>query len=138
MKKIILITSCIALSACSTITKGSTQTVAISTPGVENALCTLESPAIGQMTVKTPDTVMIEKSKHDIHVTCEKACYETASGTIPSNFENMTFGNIIFGGVIGVAVDAGTGALNKYEPSISIAMKKHEECDHYPDAPLEE
>lgn len=34
----------------------------------------------------------------------------------------MTFGNILFGGIIGVAVDASSGAMNKYPPSISLVL----------------
>ena len=42
-------------------------------------------------------------------------------GILSSEFENMTFGNILIGGIIGVAIDAGSGAMHKY-PSI-ITMK---------------
>jgi hypothetical protein len=34
----------------------------------------------------------------------------------------MAFGNIIFGGVIGAAVDAGSGAAYDYPPLISVIM----------------
>lgn len=34
----------------------------------------------------------------------------------------MTFGNILFGGIIGVAVDASSGAMHEYPAAISIAM----------------
>ena len=38
----------------------------------------------------------------------------------------MTFGNIIFGGIIGVAVDAATGAMNEYPPMITITLVPEE------------
>src|SRR3546814_11462905 len=34
----------------------------------------------------------------------------------------MTFGNILFGGIIGVAVDASSGAMNQYPSSVTIAL----------------
>jgi hypothetical protein len=36
--------------------------------------------------------------------------YARAAGTLSSEFESMTFGNILLGGVIGIAVDAASGA----------------------------
>ena len=34
----------------------------------------------------------------------------------------MTFGNIIFGGIVGVAVDASSGAMHEYDESISVIL----------------
>jgi hypothetical protein len=34
----------------------------------------------------------------------------------------MTFGNILFGGLVGVVVDASSGAMTKYEPQITIKL----------------
>ena len=34
----------------------------------------------------------------------------------------MTFGNILFGGIIGIAVDAVSGATAEYEANVSIRM----------------
>jgi hypothetical protein len=34
----------------------------------------------------------------------------------------MTAGNVVFGGLIGLGVDAASGAMNKYEPGVDIAM----------------
>ena len=39
-----------------------------------------------------------------------------------SEFAAMTFGNILFGGIIGVAVDAASGALNEYPPMITLTL----------------
>jgi hypothetical protein len=36
--------------------------------------------------------------------------------------EGMTAGNIILGGVIGLGVDAASGAMNKYTPEIQVIM----------------
>ncbi len=127
MYKIILVLPLILLSGCATIVEGKSQTVSVSTEPAD-AICTLQSPAIGTMSVKTPDTITLTKSKHDIAIQCKKECYEDVTGILPSSFEGMTFGNILFGGVIGVAVDASTGAMNNYEPSISIPLTKLPNC----------
>ena len=110
------------LSACATITKGTSQTVAITTPGVADATCTLTSSTVGTKVVTTPATITLEKGRESVTVRCTKECYTDGSGVIASDFEAMTMGNIILGGVIGVGVDAASGAMNKYAPEAQVVM----------------
>ncbi len=112
----------ISLSACATITKGTTQTVAIQTPGAPGASCTLVSEGIGTKTVTTPATIVLDKSQHSIAVSCKKECFLDGTGIISSSTEGMAAGNIIAGGVLGLGIDAATGAMNKYNPDTQIGM----------------
>ena len=70
----------------------------------------------------TPGTVTVDKSKDAVAVSCNKAGYLESAGTIGSEFQAMTFGNILFGGLVGVAIDAGSGAMSQYEPSITLTL----------------
>jgi hypothetical protein len=70
----------------------------------------------------TPGTVSIDKSKYDISVICKKEGFQDGATVCPSSFQGMTFGNILFGGLIGLAVDAGSGAMNKYPSMLTIAL----------------
>jgi len=120
---------CVALLAgCSTLTTGTTQPVSLVTPGVEQANCELSSPEIGTINVVTPANVMLSRSQHSVQVTCRKECYTEGRGLINSTFEEMTAGNILIGGVVGVAVDASSGAMNKYDPHVQIAMNRVAAC----------
>lgn len=110
------------LSGCATITKGTTQPVAVLTPGVNGATCTLTSSSIGSKVVQTPGTVVLEKSQEAINVVCKKACYQDAVGIIPSHTEGMTAGNVLVGGVVGLGVDAISGAMNKYNDNNQFTM----------------
>ena len=110
------------LGGCATIVKGTTQQVAIKTPGVEGAQCTLTSGAIGTKVVTTPATIVLDKSQDSVAVTCRKQCYQDGVGIIASNTEGMTAGNILVGGVVGLGVDAATGAMNKYNADNQITM----------------
>jgi hypothetical protein len=65
----------ILLTGCSTIVKGTKQQVSVATPGVQGALCTLSSPAVGTRTVETPGTIVLPKSKYDVAVNRTKQCY---------------------------------------------------------------
>ncbi len=112
----------VLLTGCATITKGTTQVVAITTPGVEGATCTLTSGGIGSKVVTTPATLTLEKSQESINVVCTKACYQDAVGVIPAHGEAMAAGNVVAGGLIGLGVDAATGALYKYNDSNQFPM----------------
>jgi hypothetical protein len=122
MRPIAFVLLAVMLAACATITKGTTQVVAVNTPGIAGASCTLTSPAIGTLTVVTPDTISLPKASDNISVRCSKECYQDGAGVISSNMEGMTAGNIILGGVIGLGVDAVSGAMNKYSPEIQVAL----------------
>jgi uncharacterized membrane protein len=72
--------------------------------------------------VVTPDTISLPKASDNISVRCSKQCYQDGAGVISSNMEGMVAGNIILGGVIGLGVDAVSGAMNKYSPEIQVVM----------------
>ena len=123
-----LIIAVALLGGCSTITKGSSQAVMITTPGAEGASCRLFSPAFGERVVTTPASITVEKSQHSIQVTCSKRCFGQGSGIISSEIEVMTAGNLVVGGVIGLGVDAATGAMHKYDNAAQIHMTPLSGC----------
>ena len=107
---------------CATLTKGTTQQVTLNTPGAPGATCTLASEGIGSKIVTTPASLVLDKSQHAIAVTCKKPCFQDGVGIISSNTEAMSAGNLLFGGVVGLGVDAASGAMNKYNADNQIAM----------------
>jgi hypothetical protein len=82
----------------------------------------LNSPAIGTKVVTTPATLVLDKSQSSITVVCKKECFQDGTGIIASNTETMAAGNILAGGVIGLGIDAASGAMNKYNADNQIAM----------------
>lgn len=118
----------ILLTGCSTIVKGTKQQVSVSTPGVQGAMCTLSSPVVGTRTVQTPGNIVLPRSKHNVAVACVKQCYSDGVGILASQTEFMTAGNVLFGGVIGLGIDAASGAMNKYQPAVEIAMSPVPNC----------
>jgi hypothetical protein len=117
-----------ALAGCATIVHGTTQTVAINTPGVPGAICTLTSNSVGTQTVTTPGVVTLSKGSSSVAVRCSKECYNDGAGVLASNLDGVAAGNIVFGGVIGGGVDAATGALNQYAPQADIVMTPNGSC----------
>lgn len=112
----------VAVAGCATITKGTTQSVAVNTPGVPGAQCTLSSPGIGQKVVTTPASIVLDKASDNITVVCKKECHQDGVGIIASHTETMAAGNIIAGGVVGLGVDAVSGAMNRYNADNQFAM----------------
>ena len=110
------------VTGCATMTRGTTQVVAINTPGVPGATRTLTSSSVGSQTALTPATITLQKGRDNVSVHCTKECYQDGAGVIASNMEGMTAGNIILGGVIGIGVDAASGAMNSYTPDIQVIM----------------
>lgn len=112
----------LALAACSSFVEGTDQSVTVIT-NPSGATCTLEreGATIGAVN-PTPGTVNVVKSKHSIVISCIRPGHETSVGTLVSSFEEMTFGNLLFGGLVGLAIDASSGAINNYPPSILITM----------------
>ena len=115
-------------AGCSTIVKGTDQQVSINTRGVPGAMCQLQSPAIGMRTVQTPANVILPKSKHHVAINCTAQCYNPGVGTLASHTEVMTAGNVLFGGFIGLGVDAASGAMNKYDPGAEVMMTPMPNC----------
>lgn len=109
------------MAGCASIMKGSSAAINVTTPPTTGATCTLTSSQ-GSWQLVTPASVTVERSKEDIQVRCTKDGFQDASAIIPSNFEGWTVGNLVFGGIIGVGVDAATGALNDYPNSFQVPM----------------
>jgi uncharacterized protein YceK len=116
----------IALSGCASIIKGTSQSIAIATPPTTGASCVLSSKE-GNWTIVSPGVATVEKSKEDIQVHCTKPGWQDGVATIPSNFQGWAVGNIVAGGLIGLGVDAATGAINEYPGSFQVPM--------FPEAP---
>jgi hypothetical protein len=111
----------VSLSACASITKGTSQSVSINTAPVQGANCTLQNAA-GTWTVVSPGAVTVPRTKHDINVRCEKTGYQAGVGTLKSGTQLMSAGNLILGGVIGLGVDAATGAMNDYPEQVTVTL----------------
>lgn len=99
------------LISCATIMQGTTQTVGISS-SPSGALVTVDGKAMG----KTP--VMADLKRKDNHtVQIKLAAYEPHEMTITRSLSGWVVGNILFGGLIGLAVDAITGGMYKLTPA---------------------
>lgn len=111
-----------SLTGCATITTGSGQAIAISTEP-EGADCTLTRHGVVLARVNsTPGQIHVEKSSTDLAVQCRRDGYLDSVGNIGSEFQPATFGNLILGGLVGVVVDAASGAMTKYPTAVTFKL----------------
>jgi hypothetical protein len=111
------------ISGCATVTQGSSQSLLINTdPAGAKCEVLREGTQIGEVD-PTPGSIEIRKSNKDLQLRCRKQGFREAAGTLPSSFDAWTLGNILIGGIIGVVVDAGSGAINRYEPQITVSLE---------------
>lgn len=109
-------------SGCATITKGTTQTVTVATDPA-GAACSLTRDSKPLAVINpTPGSIPIERGRGTIAIACKRDGYLESAGAMSSEFQTMTFGNILFGGLIGVAVDAASGAMHEYPAQVTITL----------------
>jgi PEGA domain len=109
---------CAALGGCASVTRGTTENLGITStpPGAEAIISGLENPT----TCLTPCSVVVKRNA-DISVTVQKPGYEPQ--TIPLTREIQGTGaagfagNVLAGGVVGMGVDAVTGAARDHKPN---------------------
>ena len=131
MKKIILASAiALSLTGCASIFKGSTQPVTImSVP--DGATVTIANRA-GMVIHSgvTPATVTLKRGagyfkSEQYAIVIKKEGYATRQMTITGNVNGWYFGNIVFGGLIGMlAVDPATGAMYSFPESVSTTLEQ--------------
>lgn len=124
MKRLLCLFGLFLTSACASITQGTTQSVSVVTdpPG---ASCVISREGVQVATVNpTPGSIRVEKSSRSLDMSCTLENYEPGQTSIPASTDAMTAGNVLVGGVIGLAVDASTGAMNKYPPDVSLSLRR--------------
>jgi hypothetical protein len=72
--------------------------------------------------VTTPGSTNVHKTKNDLSIDCTKAGYAPAHLVAASRFGGTTAGNLIAGGVIGIGIDAASGANYHYDSPITVTM----------------
>lgn len=111
-----------ALPGCATMMEGTSQSVSVATTPA-GATCEMDRAGTKLGTINpTPGSLHIDKSKNDLDLTCSMPGFQEAKMATSPKFVGTTFGNIIFGGLIGVAVDAATGANYQYPSEIKMEL----------------
>ena len=123
----LVIASSSVLTGCASIVNGNNQVISVEARNkgqqVVGANCRLDNGK-GTFYVTTPGTVTVHRAYDDMNVKCEKDGLQPGTASVKSSTKPMAFGNILFGGVIGAAVDAGSGAAYDYPPLVTVIMEE--------------
>ena len=120
--------SFVTLNGCSTIVEGSDQSMTVmSEPS--DAACTLTRKGnLISVVDPTPNTIVVGRSKNDIRIECVKEGFIETTDFIYAESEGWAAGNMGFAvlslgiSLIGVGVDAATGATHQYPKSVEIKL----------------
>jgi hypothetical protein len=107
VRKVALAAASLLLAGCASIMHGTSQDIGLSS-NPTNAKVTVD----GQPHGNTP--VVVKLARKDNHIVrMELDGYQPFEATLTRGTSGWVWGNIVFGGVIGLAVDAMTGGLYK-------------------------
>lgn len=128
MNTFALIISVIMLSTmgCATIVTGTSQSVLVDSEPT-GAICRFsrQTSEVGIVN-PTPGMLIVEKSIYPLSIACTKDGYYPVGSLLKSNYQPMTLGNILFGGIVGIVIDSASGAQSIYDASIKVTLKKIE------------
>lgn len=123
LKSVLLVM--LVCSGCASITGSKNQPVSVQASHngkiLDNADCTLVNDK-GTWFVKAPGSTVVQKSGQDLVVTCNRDGLPQGVATYASSANGGVWGNILFGGLIGFAVDASSGAAFDYPTSMGVQM----------------
>lgn len=120
IKALVLGSSLTMLGGCASIVGGTHENVSVDTTP-EHAACKLASDEGTWFVSNTPGSVMIDRGYGDLTVSCHEDNYSGVT-TVKSTTKGMAFGNILAGGLIGAAIDMGTGAAYEYPSMIIVPL----------------
>jgi len=123
MRKVMALFVVLALPGCASIVTGTSHTMAVSSEP-EGATCKLErgGETIGYVN-QTPATASFSKSSKTIVVSCDKD-QKTFAGnsTVDPSIQPWILGYVLLGGIVGIVVDASSGAVSQYPNSTKVVL----------------
>ncbi|TCH98589.1 hypothetical protein EJV46_08395 [Roseococcus sp. SYP-B2431] len=122
MLRILALLGLMMTSACATITTGTSQPITVTSEPAQ-AVCQMQrgGEVVGAVSA-TPATVTVSRSSRDISLRCERPGYQPGVTTVAANFQAMTLGNLLIGGLVGIAVDAASGAIGEYPGNVHVTL----------------
>lgn len=116
------------LSGCSSIVKGSRQTINISTSTGKQADAVITT-STGQQNIVLPQAVSVKDDNMDITVSVKETRCNNASTTIvQSRLHPWFWGNLILGGLFGSTTDSVTGSMWTYDESVIVNVTEKDQC----------
>ena len=119
MKQVILSLATLTLLAgCATLTSPSTERINVSSNSPKQFTATLDG-----VPFTVPGSVSVKRDGDEkVIITTEEGCAQAT--TVNKEIDTIFWGNIIIGGILGSATDAGSGKMWDYDDSVYISCIK--------------
>ncbi len=126
MTRLALILLAFVLTGCASVTGDQTQAITVLAvcPGSGapvKAECVLENNNDRKL-ITSPGTVAVSRSFSDLTIRCNFPNAKGGRVVLSSKTDEKILGNLVAGGVIGAAVDVGTGAASNYPDRVVVLM----------------
>jgi len=116
-----LVSFAFTIVGCCTIVSGRNQQLpVISTPSGARVI-------VNGVQQQSPCTLVLDRKQPLYQVRVEKDGYEPVEITLRKGVNGWIWGNILFGGIIGLIIDVCTGSVNKFTPTeleVNLAKQK--------------
>jgi hypothetical protein len=115
-----------SLYGCASITSSPSQTIQLiavnaNDEPIDNVLCILIN-SYGRWSVMAPGAVVVGRSNENMNVTCSREDGWSGSSQIRSNFRTVAVGNVLVGGVVGLAVDHISGSAYEFPSHLKVVL----------------
>lgn len=128
-KFLLLTVASLLFASCCTIVNGTKAKLTVMSDEVTTPV-TLNYDGKTETNIFLPYTIKIKRGSKPTVITAEAKGYDKASVKVGKKFNAMAIGNIVFGGLPGLAIDAGTGAWMKPETKeVTIPFKPISDTD---------
>ena len=107
----VVVTFIASIIGCATIISGRMQSLPV-TSSPDGAIVTM-----GTLRQQTPCTLELDRRMGVYQIKIEKEGYEPMTVTLKKGVNGWVFGNIIFGGIIGIVIDMVSGSASAFKPS---------------------
>lgn len=116
----------IVLNGCASITGDQTQPITVfavcaGSAAPVGAECVLENDK-DRKTIISPGTVAVARSFSDLTIQCNYGNSKRGRVVLSSKSDEKILGNLVAGGIIGAAIDVGTGAAFNYPSRTTVLM----------------
>lgn len=126
--RVAMLGACVVFTGCASITNDSHHPVRVDTRNsagqvVTGADCRLTNDGSTQ-SLKSGDSAAVKRSSGDLDISCKHPEHPDALGRLISRVNAGLFGNIIFGGGIGMVIDHSRGTAYTYPSWVQLVFGK--------------
>lgn len=121
--KVFLFMALLLNSSCATISDGKYQHITVNTGEDTGASCRLANSNGEWVISSTPDVVTVQRDFSELTILCKKGS-KMGVISVDSKTKGLAFGNALVGGLVGAAVDVGTGSAYDYPDSVNVVLSE--------------